>query len=55
MNKSISCNSFFFNGKTEPLIKSYGHFVNYAISNNIILTKNIRKFAMTSYFNYLNR
>lgn len=54
MKRSISCDSFFFNGKTVPLIRSYGKFLNYANSNNIKLTKNIRKFAMLSYFKYLN-
>lgn len=52
MNKSISCDSFFFNGKTKPLINSYGAFLNYARIHNIPLNRNIRKFAIMYYLNH---
>jgi len=53
MRKSISCNSFFFNGYTRPLINSYGKFLQYVAINNIHISKKARQYALKLYFDRL--
>jgi len=50
MRKSISCDSFFFNGYTRPLINSYGKFLHYICVNNINISKKARQYALKLYF-----
>ena len=50
MRKSISCDSFFFNGYTRPLINSYGKFLRYVAINNIHISKKSRQYALKLYF-----
>ena len=53
MRKSISCDSFFFNGYTRPLINSYGKFLRYVAINNIHISKKARQYALKLYFERL--
>jgi hypothetical protein len=53
MRKSISCDSFFFNGYTRPLINSYGRFLRYVAINNIHISKKVRQYALRLYFDRL--
>ena len=53
MRKSISCDSFFFNGYTRPLINSYGKFLRYVAINNIDISKKARQYALKLYFERL--
>ncbi len=50
MRKSISCDSFFFYGKTRPLINSYGRFLRYVEKNNLNISKKSRQIALQIYF-----
>jgi len=53
MRKSISCNSFFFDGYTRPLINSYGKFLRYVAINNIHISNKVRQYALRLYFDRL--
>ena len=50
MRKSISCNSFFFQGKTRPLINSYGRFLTYIKINKLNISRKSRQIALQIYF-----
>ena len=51
MKISKSWQSFFQFKPDKPLINSYGQFLQYANNNNIILNRNIRKYALKLYLN----
>lgn len=53
MKRSISCNSFFFDGNTRPLINSYGKFLKYLSIHGINISKKTRQMALFIYFNRL--
>ena len=54
LNRSVSYDSFFRYVPLKPLISSYGKFIQYCNYNNIIINRNIRKYALCMWWNYID-
>lgn len=54
LKKSVSNDSFFKYNPSKPFVTSYGKFLQYCKYNNIIISKEIKKYALCMWWNYID-